>query len=67
MIIGSFQTILNQNGEATASINTSIGNVNSALNIIVTSPVTLPVALAGIITVVVYSFLSGGGWGEGRD
>ena len=37
LITGSFQTTLNKNGEATAAVNTTIGNVNSAL-IITASP-----------------------------
>ena len=55
LIMGSFQTTLTKNGEATTAVNTSIGNVNSALKIIITFPGPLFV-VAGIIIVVVSSF-----------
>ena len=67
-IMGSFQTILSKNGEATIAVNTSIGNVNSALNTITNIPIIILVIVAGIIiTVVVLSFAFGGRREEGRD
>ena len=73
LIIGSFQTTLTKNGEATTTVNTSISNVNSALNITITFPSPFLVIVAGIIitgiiiTGVVLSFAFGGRREEGRD
>ena len=61
LIIGSFQTTLTKNGEATTTVNTSISNVNSALNITITFPspflvIVAGIIITGIISVVVLSF-----------
>ena len=62
LIMGSFQTTLTKNGEATSAVNTSIGNVNSAFSTIASYlPLIALVVVAGIIiTVVVLSFAFGG-------
>ena len=69
LIVGSFQTTLTKNGEATTAVNTSIGNVNSAFSTIASYlPLIVLVVVAGIIiTVVVLSFAFGGRREEGRD
>ena len=61
LIMGSFQTTLTKNGEATSAVNTSIGNVNSAFSTIASYlPLIALVVVAGIIiTVVVLSFAFG--------
>ena len=69
LIIGSFQTTLTKNGEATTAVNTSIGNVSSAFSTIASYlPLIALVVVAGIIiSVVVLSFAFGGRREEGRD
>ncbi len=66
-IMGSFKTTLNQNGEATTAVNTSISNVNSALKITITFPGPLPVVAVIIIAVAVSSFAFVRRREEGRD
>ncbi len=62
LITGSFQTTLTTNHEATAAVNTSLTNVNSAFSTIASYlPLIALVVVAGIIiTVVVLSFRFGG-------
>ena len=62
LILGSFQTTLTTNHEATAAVNTSITNVSSAFSTIASYlPLIALVVVAGIIiTVVVLSFKLGG-------
>ena len=69
LIIGSFQTTLTRNGEATTAVNTSISNMNSAFSTIASYlPLIALVVVAGIIiTVVVLSLAFGGRRVEGRD
>ena len=69
LIIGSFQTTLTKNGEATTAVNTSISNVSSAFSTIASYlPLIALVVVAGIIiSVVVLSFAFGGRKEEGRD
>ena len=71
LIIGSFQTTLTKNGEATIAVNTSIGNVNSALSTISNTRIKILVVLvgiiAGIISAVILILVLGGRREEGRD
>jgi Na+/proline symporter len=54
LITGSFQTTLNKNGEATAAVNTTISNVNSAFSTIASlPPIILVVATVIIISIAV--------------
>jgi uncharacterized protein (UPF0333 family) len=58
LITGSFQKTLTTNHEATAAVNTTIGNVNSAFSTIASylPLIALVVVAAIIITIVVVAF-----------
>lgn len=65
LIMGSFQTTINKNGEATNGANTAISNSESSFNLMLAIPIVI--SLAVFILLIIRSLSFGGRKEEARD